>query len=83
MRNSLGFNIEKEKLPKIEFKYSSQKFKQHVNIILENEDEINIDQLLEAFHKFISALGVSIPENVYIRFIEGDDESNGDEQTTL
>ena len=78
----LPFNISDSKLDgaRVKFQYSSPELKQNIEISLDGE-ETSVEALLDAFHRFICALGISVPENVALAFIELDEEDEEDEES--
>ena len=54
---------------RIKLTYNSPELKQNIEISIDG-DEISIDTLLDSFERFIGALGIHIPENVMLGFVE-------------
>lgn len=77
----LPFNISDSKLEgaRIKLQYSSPELNQNIEISIDGE-ETTIEALLDAYHRFISALGVPIPENVALAFVEVDDEEDEEDE---
>ena len=76
----IPFNFDKtnfEEDARIKFSYTSPELHQNIEISIDS-NELSIDALLETFERFISALGVSIPDDVVVGFIRVNDEE-GDE----
>ena len=63
---------------RIKFSYTSPELHQNIEISLDGDDT-SVEALLDAFHRFLGALGVCTPENVVLGFIELDD--NEDEES--
>lgn len=69
---------------RIKFSYTSSELHQNIEISLDG-DEVSVDALLDAFQRFLGALGVCIPPNVQVDFVqtnsddEDDDEDDDDE----
>ena len=69
---------------RVKFHYSSPELKQNIEISLDG-DETTIEELLHGFQRFIAALGVYIPDNVELGFVERDEEDDeeGDEDEKI
>jgi hypothetical protein len=65
---------------RVKFSFSSPEFHQNIEISIDG-DETSVEVLLDAFERFMSALGISIPENVVLGFVElpPDDKDSDDE----
>lgn len=64
---------------RIKFTYNSPELHQNIEISLDAE-KTSVDSLLDAFERFLGALGISIPEDVILQFVrvqsdEEDEES--------
>lgn len=78
----LPFDIDNtnfEQDARIRFLYTSPELHQNIEISIDG-DKLSVDSLLETFERFISALGVSIPEDVILGFIRVNDESNSEDE---
>ena len=82
----LPFDISEQKFSdsaRVKFSYKSPELKQNIEISLDGEDT-TVEALLDAFQRFLGALGISTPDNVVLGFIELEDEdkedSNEDEE---
>jgi len=66
---------------RVKFSFSSPELHQTIEISLDG-DETSVEVLLDAFERFMGALGISIPENVALGFVKlpSDDENCDDEQ---
>ena len=79
----LPFNLSDQKFEdgaRVKFQYSSPELKQNIEISFDGEDT-SIEALVDAFERFLSALGISIPENVTLGFVELEDDDDDDEET--
>ena len=69
---------------RIKFSYTTPELHQNIEISLDAE-ETSVDSLLDAFERFLSALGINIPDDVMLQFVRVDlkdkegDESEEDE----
>ena len=66
---------------RIKLTYNSPELKQNIEISMDG-NEISIEALLDSFERFIGALGIHIPENVMLGFVEleeTDDEEDSKE----
>lgn len=67
---------------RIKFSFTSPELNQNIEISIDGS-KLSVDVLLETFERFMSALGVSIPEDVVLGFIrmeESDDDDQDDEE---
>lgn len=64
---------------RIKFSYNSPEFHQNIEISLDG-DETSVEALLDAFQRFLGALGVCFPENAVLGFIELEDFDDEDEE---
>jgi hypothetical protein len=79
MRIPFEFNESKfEDSARIKFLYNSPELHQNIEISIDG-NEISVETLLETFERFLGALGVHVPENVYVGFLETVNESNEDD----
>jgi hypothetical protein len=80
----LPFNISETKLEedaRVKFIYTSPELHQNIEISLDG-DETSVETLLNAFERFLGALGISLPPNVILGFAElEDDDSSPDEES--
>lgn len=68
---------------RIKFSYNTPENQSNVEISID-ASEISIDVVLEAFERFLGALGAHLPENVQVGFVEvgeEDEENEGKEGT--
>jgi len=70
-------NLGLEEEARIKFSYTSPTLHQNIEISIDG-DETSVEDLLDSFHRFLNALGVSTPENVVLGFVELDEEEGGD-----
>lgn len=79
----LPFDLDNSKFQqdaRVKFSFSSPELHQNIEISLDG-DETSVEVLLDAFERFMCALGISFPENVALGFIKlpPEDEDFGDE----
>lgn len=72
---------------RIKFSYNTPENQSNVEISID-ASEISIDVVLEAFERFLGALGAHLPENVQVGFIEvgeeeDDEDSKDDKEGTI
>ena len=70
-------NLGLEEEARIKFSYTSPKLHQNIEVSIDG-DETSVEDLLDSFHRFLNALGVSTPENVVLGFVELNEEEGGD-----
>lgn len=58
---------------RIKLLYNSPELHQNIEISMDG-DEISVDALLDAFQRFMGALGICVPENVVLGFVEIENE---------
>ena len=75
-------NIGLEEEARIKFSYTSPTLHQNIEISIDG-DATSVEDLLDSFHRFLNALGVSTPENVVLGFVElnGEEGEDGEEET--
>jgi hypothetical protein len=79
----LPFEFSEAKLDdkaRVKFLYTSPELHQSVEISLDGEDT-TVEALMEAFQRFLGALGISIPKNVELGFIEFSEEDEEEDDT--
>lgn len=59
---------------RIKFIFTSPELHQNIEISLDAE-KASVDLILDAFERFLGALGVSIPEDVVLQFVRVDADS--------
>jgi len=72
----LPFNLSETKLEedaRVKFIYTSPELHQNIEISMDGE-ETSVETLLNAFERFLGALGISVPPNVVLGFVELEDE---------
>ena len=61
---------------RIKFSFTSPELHQNIEISLDGDDT-SVEALIDAFQRFLGALGVAFPENVVLGFVDvGDEEQN-------
>lgn len=82
----LPFNLTETKLEedaRVKFIYTSPELHQNIEISLDG-DETSVETLLNAFERFLGALGINLPPNVILGFMEieesNEEEEDGDGQ---
>ena len=70
-------NIGLEEEARVKFSYTSPTLHQNIEISIDG-DETSVEDLLDSFHRFLNALGISTPENVVLGFVELYEEEGGD-----
>lgn len=79
MRLPFEFNNSKfDDEARIKFLYTSPELHQNIELSLDG-DKTSVEALLDAFQRFLGALGVSVPENVVLGFVQLDDEDEDDD----
>lgn len=76
----LPFNIGEHKLEddaRVKFSYTSPELHQNIEISLDGDDT-TVEALLDAFQRFLGALGICLPPNIFIGFVEMEEE-NGEQ----
>jgi hypothetical protein len=80
----LPFDIDQGKFEtdaRVKFTFNSPELHQNIEISIDGE-ETSVEVLLDAFHRFLNALGINTPDNVILGFIEINEpnERDGDEE---
>ena len=76
-------NTKFEEDARVKFIYTSPEHHQNIEISIDGE-ETSVEVLMDAFKRFICALGVPLPPNVGLEFVEyGDEKDNKDEETNF
>lgn len=65
---------------RVKFIYTSPELHQNIEISLDGENT-SVDAILDAFQRFLGALGVSIPQNVAVGFVELDEKDEDEDST--
>ena len=78
----LPFNISDklEEDARVKFLYTSPELHQTIEISLDGH-ETSVEALVDAFQRFLGALGISIPPNVNLVFIEDEEDEEQDEES--
>lgn len=71
-------NNQIEEDARVKFIYTAPELHQNIEISLDGENT-SIDAILDAFQRFLGALGVAIPPNVGIGFIDLEEDSEKEE----
>lgn len=77
----LPFNLTETKLEedaRVKFLYTSPEHHQNIEISLDG-DETSVETLLNAFERFLGALGICLPPNVILGLVEVEDDEDGDD----
>lgn len=77
MRESFNLNLKDD--ARVKFVYTSPELNQNIEISLDG-DEASVEALIDAFQRFLGALGLPLPEGVYLGFFEeeeGEEEGEG------
>ena len=78
----LPFEIDNSKFEqgaRVKFTFNSPELHQNIEISLDGE-ETSVETLLDAFQRFLGALGISVPSNVGLGFIEFEDEDEDEDE---
>lgn len=78
----LPFNLDETKFDekaRVKFSFTSPELHQNIEISLDGE-ETTVETLLDAFQRFLGALGVSTPDNVLLGFVQVEDDEDDDEE---
>lgn len=76
----LPFDLDSPMLPesaRVKFSFTSPELHQNIEISIDGE-ETSVETLLDTFQRFLGALGISVPENVILGFVEIKDEDSED-----
>lgn len=75
MRLPFEFSDKLEENARVKFLYTSPELHQTIEISLDGH-ETSVEALVDAFERFLGALGIGIPPNVSLVFIENDEEED-------
>lgn len=79
MRLPFDLNSSKfEQEARVKFSFTSPELHQNIEVSLDGEDT-SVETLLDAFQRFLGALGICTPKNVVLGFIELDEDEIEDE----
>jgi len=73
--DSSGCKFEED--ARVKFLFSSPELHQNIEISLDGEST-SVEALLDAFQRFLGALGINIPENTALGFIEIDEDDENE-----
>ena len=82
MRLPFDLNQSKfEQEARVKFSFTSPELHQNIEVSLDGQDT-SVETLLDAFQRFLGALGISTPGNVVLGFIELDEDEleDGDDE---
>ncbi len=71
----LPFSFDDSKLSdeaRVKFSYNSPELHQNIEISIDG-DQTSVETLLDAFQRFLGALGISMPDDVILTFVKMDD----------
>jgi hypothetical protein len=75
--DSSGCKFEED--ARVKFLFSSPELHQNIEISLDGEST-SVEALLDAFQRFLGALGINIPENTALGFIEIDEDEEDEDE---
>lgn len=79
MRLPFQLNSSKfEEGARVKFSYTSPELHQNIEISIDGE-ETSLEVLLDAFERFLGALGAGLPDNVILGFIDVDEDNDKDD----
>ncbi len=64
---------------RVKFSFTSPELHQNIEISLDG-NQTSVEALLDAFQRFLGALGINLPDNVVVGIIELDDENQDEEE---
>lgn len=70
-------NSKFEENARVKFSYTSPELHQNIEVSMDGEDT-TVEALLDAFQRFLGALGIMTPDNVVLGFIEMEDLEDDD-----
>jgi hypothetical protein len=80
MRKPFDFNTTKfEEDARVKFIYTSPEHHQNIEISIDG-DEASVEVLMDAFQRFLGALGVPFPSNVSLEFVEYNEKPSEDNE---
>lgn len=79
MRIPFDLNDSNLENARVKFTFTSPELNQNIEISLDGEDT-SVEVLLDAFHRFLNALGINTPDNVVLGFIELKEDDDGEEE---
>ena len=79
MRIPFDLNSSKfEQEARVKLSFTSPELHQNIEVSLDGE-ETSVEALLDAFQRFLGALGICTPKNVILGFIELEDDDDDDD----
>jgi len=66
---------------RVKFTFTSPELNQNIEISLDG-NETTVEALLDAFQRFLGALGISTPDNVILGFMEVSEENTDESDET-
>ena len=78
MRLPFDLSEKLEENARVKFLYTSPELHQTIEIGIDGH-ETSVEALVDAFERFLGALGISIPPNVSLAFVEDDEEEDQDD----
>jgi hypothetical protein len=79
----LPFNLPDTKLEedsRVKFIYTSPELHQNIELSLDGDDT-SVETLLNAFERFLGALGICLPPNVILGFVELEEDGDSEEDS--
>lgn len=77
MRDAFNLNLKED--ARVKFIYNSPELNQNIEISLDG-DEATVEALVDAFERFLGALGLPLPDGVCLAFVEVEEEEENDEE---
>ena len=77
----LPFDLSESKFEqdaRVKFSFTSPELHQNIEISIDGEDT-SVEALLDAFQRFLGALGICTPKNVILGFVELNDDEDKEE----
>jgi hypothetical protein len=77
----LPFDLNESKFEedaRVKFSFTSPELHQNIEISLDG-DKTSVEALLDAFQRFLGALGINLPDNVVVGIIELEDDPEDSE----
>ena len=72
-------NSKFEEDARVKFSFTSPELHQNIEVSLDGE-ETSVEALLDAFQRFLGALGICVPSNVVLGFVELEDDEDDDQE---
>lgn len=79
MRLPFDLSEKLEEDARVKFLYTSPELHQTIEISLDGH-ETSVEALVDAFERFLGALGISIPPNVSLNFVENEQKEEDDDE---